>query len=167
MRRRPRRWRSGGSRWSSRCWSRASCSRCRSRACACERKQLVAALAVVIGLALFVTIADPAGGRGDATPAAWVAIFAACAGGVRRLFGAEPSRSVARRGVLLGVSAALTKVVVARLIFFFAHAARLARARADPRRRGGSLERSQASLRAGTLGTASRRRVAFDALTAC
>ena len=123
-----------------------------------RRKQLVAALAVVIGLALFVTIADPAGGRGDATPAAWVAIFAACAAvfaGLRR----GAIAVCCATGVLFGVSAALTKVVVAQHTLLDWHVLALILVGAA------SLERSQASLRAGTLGTAVAAQMAFDALT--
>ena len=79
-----------------------------------RRSELAAALAVAAGLALFVTIADPAGGRTDASPAAWMATFAACAGLCALLRRGAVGLGCAT-GVLFGLSAALTKVVVGRL----------------------------------------------------
>ena len=79
-----------------------------------RRSEIIAALAVGGGLALFVTVADPAGGHADATPAAWVAIFAACAA-VCVLCRRGAVALGCATGVLFGVSAALTKVVVGRL----------------------------------------------------
>jgi hypothetical protein len=123
-----------------------------------KRHELIAALAVGVGLALFVAIADPAGGHRDATPAAWVAIFVACAA----VFACFRRGAVAvgcATGVLFGVSAALTKVVVAQHTLLDWHLIALIVVGAA------SLERSQASLRAGSLGTAVAAQMAFDALT--
>jgi uncharacterized ion transporter superfamily protein YfcC len=62
-------------------------------------------------------------------------------------------------GVLFGVSAALTKVVVAQHTLLDWHLIALIVVGAA------SLERSQASLRAGSLGTAVAAQMAVDALT--
>jgi len=123
-----------------------------------RRAQLAAALAVGVGLALFVTIADPAGGRADATPAAWVAILATCAVLVA-VFRRGAVQLGCVTGVLFGVSAALTKVVIAQHTLLDWHIVALVAVGAV------SLERSQASLRAGTLGTAVAGQMALDALT--
>jgi drug/metabolite transporter (DMT)-like permease len=123
-----------------------------------QRRELVAALAVVAGLALFVTLADPAGGRADAPPAVWVAIFAACAA-VFVCFRGGAVRIGCATGVLFGVSAALTKDVVADHTLLDWHVVALVAVGAA------SLERSQASLRAGSLGTAVAAQMAFDAVT--
>jgi drug/metabolite transporter (DMT)-like permease len=129
-----------------------------------RRSELVAALAVAAGLALFVTIADPAGGRSDASPAAWLATFAACAGVCalcRR--GAVPLGCAT--GVLFGLSAALTKVVVGRLDEGVLHALLDWHVPALIVVGAVSLDRSQASLRAGSLGTALAAQMSLDAVT--
>ncbi|RKQ93021.1 hypothetical protein C8N24_2880 [Solirubrobacter pauli] len=122
------------------------------------RREALAAVAVLAGLAVFVTLADPAGGHRDAAPAAWVAIFGACAVAVLGLRGGAVRIGCAT-GVLFGVSAALTKVVVADHTLLDWHLVALAVVGAA------SLERSQASLRAGSLGIAVGAQMAFDALT--
>ncbi|MBE2319819.1 DMT family transporter [Solirubrobacter sp. CPCC 204708] len=129
-----------------------------------QRVEVAAALAVGAGLALFVTVADPAGGQADAGPAAWAATFAACAA-VCALCRRGPVALGCATGVLFGLSAALTKVVVGRLdegviaalIDWHVLALILVGAVA--------LDRSQASLRAGSLGTALAAQMALDALT--
>ena len=86
-------------------------------------RELGAAVVVTAGLVAFLALADPSGGRDDASLAGWAATFAfaaAVCGAVAMLArGASPRRravalgSVA--GVLFGLSAALTKTTVERL----------------------------------------------------
>jgi len=129
-----------------------------------RRSELAAALAVAAGLALFVTIADPAGGRTDASPAAWMATFAACAGLCTLLRrGAVPLGCAT--GVLFGLSAALTKVVVGKLDEGVLHALVDWHVLALIVVGAVSLHRSQASLRAGSLGTALAAQMSLDAVT--
>jgi hypothetical protein len=129
-----------------------------------QRAEWAAAVAVAAGLALFVTVADPAGGRADGSPAAWAATFAVC--GVVCVSCRRGAVALAcATGVLFGLSAALTKVVVGRLDDGVVHALLDWHVLALLVVGALSLERSQASLRAGSLGTAVAGQMAFDAIT--
>jgi drug/metabolite transporter (DMT)-like permease len=87
------------------------------------RRDMLAALAVTAGLGVFLAVADPSGGREDATAAAWVISFAATAVICAALALAARGRAPARRagligaaaGILFGLSAALTKATVERV----------------------------------------------------
>jgi drug/metabolite transporter (DMT)-like permease len=87
------------------------------------RRDMVAALAVTAGLAIFLVVADPTGGRDDATTAAWIVSFIAAAVVCGALALAGRGRPPAARagligaaaGILFGLSAALTKATVERL----------------------------------------------------
>jgi drug/metabolite transporter (DMT)-like permease len=87
------------------------------------RRDMVAALAVTAGLGIFLVVADPSGGREDATAAAWIVAFAAtallCAALALAARGRPPARRAgligAAAGILFGLSAALTKATVERL----------------------------------------------------
>ena len=87
------------------------------------RRDMVAALAVTAGLAGFLVVADPTGGREDATTAAWLVSFGAAAVLCAALAFAARGRPPARRagllgaaaGILFGLTAALTKATVERL----------------------------------------------------
>jgi drug/metabolite transporter (DMT)-like permease len=85
------------------------------------RREVLAALAVTGGLAVFLVVADPEGGREDATTAAWIVSFAVAAAVVVPLVLAgrvakHPPLKAALLGtacgVLWGLSAGLTKAVV-------------------------------------------------------
>ena len=86
-------------------------------------RELRAALVVTAGLAAFLLLADPSGGREDAPLARWLAAFAVAGvvSGAASLLarGATPQRRAvllgSAAGVLFGLSAALTKVTVERL----------------------------------------------------
>lgn len=75
------------------------------------------------GLAAFLVISNPGGGRDDATPAAWIAsgilIGAACAALVLAAAGRSPGVRAAllgsATGLLFGLSAAFTKATVEQL----------------------------------------------------
>ncbi len=110
------------------------------------------------------TVADPAGGHADAAPAAWAATFAACAA-VCALCRRGAVALGCATGVLFGLSAALTKVVVGRLDEGVVHALLDWHVLALVVVGAAALDRSQASLRAGSLGTALAAQMAFDALT--
>ena len=86
-------------------------------------RDMVAALAVTGGLAAFLVLADPSGGRDDATNLAWAVSFAV-AGVVCGVFvilarGRSPSARAAllgaAAGILFGVAAGLTKATVEQL----------------------------------------------------
>jgi drug/metabolite transporter (DMT)-like permease len=87
------------------------------------RREMVAAAAVTGGLAAFLVLADPGGGRDDATDAAWAVSFAVggviCAVLVLSSRGrrAAPRAALlgAAAGILFGLSAALTKATVEQL----------------------------------------------------
>jgi drug/metabolite transporter (DMT)-like permease len=87
------------------------------------RRDMVAALAVTAGLAIFLVVADPSGGREDATAAAWIVSFAVaavvCAALTLAARGRPPERRAglvgAAAGILFGLTAALTKATVERL----------------------------------------------------
>jgi drug/metabolite transporter (DMT)-like permease len=84
------------------------------------RREVVAATVVVAGLAAFVALADPAGGRDDAPFGAWALAGAGCAAVCVPLAVLAPRSPGARRaaylgvatGILFALSAALTKAVV-------------------------------------------------------
>jgi drug/metabolite transporter (DMT)-like permease len=126
--------------------------------------ELRAAAAVVGGLALFLTLAQPAGGREDAAPVAWLVTFAAC-GAVCAVCRRGPVRLGVATGVLFGLSAALTKATVERLDGGLLHALVDWHVVALVVVGYASMALSQASLRAGTLGTAVAAQMAFDAIT--
>jgi drug/metabolite transporter (DMT)-like permease len=87
------------------------------------RRDMIAAVAVTAGLALFLVAADPTGGKEDATTAAWIVSFGVSAVVCAALTLAARGRPRARRaglvgaaaGILFGLSAALTKATVERL----------------------------------------------------
>jgi drug/metabolite transporter (DMT)-like permease len=87
------------------------------------RRDMVAALAVTAGLGVFLVVADPTGGREDATTAAWIVSFGVAAVACAALALAARGRPPARRagligaaaGILFGLSAGLTKATVERL----------------------------------------------------
>jgi drug/metabolite transporter (DMT)-like permease len=87
------------------------------------RRDMLAALAVTAGLGVFLVVADPSGGREDATAAAWIVSFAAtgviCAALALAARGRPPARRAgligAAAGILFGLSAALTKATVERV----------------------------------------------------
>jgi drug/metabolite transporter (DMT)-like permease len=86
-------------------------------------RAVVGALTVASGLALFLLVADPGGGRKDATVSAWIISGAicglVCAPLIALARGAAPARKAAllgsAAGVLFGLSAALIKATVERL----------------------------------------------------
>jgi drug/metabolite transporter (DMT)-like permease len=86
-------------------------------------REMVAALVVTGGLAAFLVLADPGGGRDDASTAAWIASFAIAGVVCGALTVAARGRSDTRRaallgtaaGILFGLSAGLTKAVVEQL----------------------------------------------------
>jgi drug/metabolite transporter (DMT)-like permease len=87
------------------------------------RRDMAAALAVTGGLAVFLVVADPTGGREDATGAAWIVSFGMTGVVCALLALAARGRAPARRagllgaaaGILFGLSAALTKATVERV----------------------------------------------------
>jgi drug/metabolite transporter (DMT)-like permease len=87
------------------------------------RREWLAALLVTGGLAIFLVVGDPRGGRDDATAAGWLTAGAAIAAGAGALTLAAAGRPPALRaallgsatGLLFGLSAALTKATVERL----------------------------------------------------
>jgi drug/metabolite transporter (DMT)-like permease len=87
------------------------------------RGEWIAAAVVLTGLAAFLAIGDPSGGRDDATTAAWIVsgalIGAACTAlvlaAVRRSPGMRATLLGTATGLLFGLSAALTKATVERL----------------------------------------------------
>ncbi len=128
------------------------------------RTELAAAVAVAAGLALFLTLADPAGGHSDASPVAWLAAFAICGAACAVLRRGAVALGCAT-GVLFGLSAALTKATVGRLDDGVLHALLDWHVVALLIVGYASLALSQASLRAGTLGTAVAAQMSFDAIT--
>jgi drug/metabolite transporter (DMT)-like permease len=86
-----------------------------------RRREVLAALAVTAGLGVFLVVADPQGGREDATTAAWFASFGvAAAVCVPLVLAGRRASTPAMKatllgiatGVLWGLSAGLTKAVV-------------------------------------------------------
>jgi len=89
-----------------------------------RRREVLAALAVTVGLGVFLVVADPQGGREDATTAAWFASFGvAAAVCVPLVLAGRRASTPAMKatllgiatGVLWGLSAGLTKAVVEEL----------------------------------------------------
>jgi hypothetical protein len=86
-------------------------------------REMAAALVVTAGLAAFLVLADPGGGRDDATTAAWLVSFAiagvVCAGLVLAARGRSAIHRAAllgtAAGIMFGLSAGLTKAVVEQL----------------------------------------------------
>jgi drug/metabolite transporter (DMT)-like permease len=85
------------------------------------RREIGAAIAVTVGLAVFLVVADPEGGREDATTAAWIVSFAVAtavvvplvlAGRVAKRPALKAALLGTACGVLWGLSAGLTKAVV-------------------------------------------------------
>lgn len=87
------------------------------------RREVAAAVVVVVGLGAFVALADPAGGRSDAPFGAWAVAGAACAALCVPLVALAPRGAGGRRasylgiatGILFALSAALTKSTVNEL----------------------------------------------------
>ena len=87
------------------------------------RREVIAALAVAAGLAVFLVVADPSGGRDDATATARIVSFAVfgvvcsalVAAGLRAGPGPKATLFGIATGILFGLSAALTKTCVERL----------------------------------------------------
>jgi drug/metabolite transporter (DMT)-like permease len=87
------------------------------------RRQAVAAVVVTAALGVFLVVANPAGGREDATTLGWILVFAlvaaACGVLVIGARGRRPARRAAllgaAAGIVYGLSAALTKATVERL----------------------------------------------------
>jgi drug/metabolite transporter (DMT)-like permease len=87
------------------------------------RREVIAALAVAAGLAVFLVVADPSGGRDDATATAWIVSFAVIgvvcaalvAAGLRAGPGPKATLFGIATGILFGLSAALTKTCVERV----------------------------------------------------
>jgi drug/metabolite transporter (DMT)-like permease len=86
-----------------------------------RRRDVLAALAVTAGLGVFLVLADPQGGRADATTAAWFASFGVAAVVcVPLVLAGHAARTPAMKatllgiatGILWGLSAGLTKAVV-------------------------------------------------------
>jgi drug/metabolite transporter (DMT)-like permease len=84
------------------------------------RREWIAAAVVTAGLGVFLVLADPSGGRGDATTAGWAVIGAVtvpiCGGLILASRGRAPALKASllgiATGILWGISAALTKAVV-------------------------------------------------------
>jgi drug/metabolite transporter (DMT)-like permease len=128
------------------------------------RGELLAALAVAGGLALFLIGAQPSGGGEDASTGAWLIAFATC-GAVCLLCRRGAVRLGAATGVLFGLSAALTKATVERLDDGIVHALLDWHVLALALVGALSVVLAQASLRAGSLGTAVAAQMSFDAIT--
>jgi drug/metabolite transporter (DMT)-like permease len=127
------------------------------------RGELAAAAAVAGGLAAFLVLAEPSGGHSDATPAAWFVVFAACAAVCAVCRRGAVALGCAT-GVLFGLSAALTKATVERLDGGILHALLDWHVVALVVVGYASMALSQASLRAGSLGTAMAAQMSFDAI---
>jgi drug/metabolite transporter (DMT)-like permease len=84
------------------------------------RREWISAAVVTAGLGAFLILADPTGGRDDATTAGWAVIGAVavplCGGLVLASRGRQPAMKASllgiATGILWGISAALTKAVV-------------------------------------------------------
>ena len=87
------------------------------------RRDVVAALALLVGLGAFIVVANPSGGHDSASLGAWLIAGAACGGPCVVLAWLAPRGPGARRaamlgaaaGILFALSAALTKTVVSEL----------------------------------------------------
>lgn len=137
------------------------------------RRQVVAALGVTAGLAAFLVLADPEGGRDDATTGAWLAAFAVaaaiCVPLVAVARGAAPARKATylgiATGILWGLSAGLTKAVVEDLDEGVAHLLADWHTYALVVVGYASLTLAQASLQAGRLAPAVATQSVFDPLS--
>lgn len=137
------------------------------------RRELLAAVAVAVGLGLFLVLANPSGGSDDATPRAWLVALAACgavAGLGRALALGRGARWRAMAlgsasGVLFGLTAALVKSTVAQVpdgptaLILDWHVWALAVVGYA------SMALAQASLQAGALGPAVATQTALDPVT--
>jgi drug/metabolite transporter (DMT)-like permease len=138
------------------------------------RREVLAALAVTAGLGVFLVVADPEGGREDATTAAWIVAFVvAAAVCVPLTLAGRAARTPAMKatllgiatGVLWGLSAGLTKAVVEDLdegviaLLGDWHLYALAVVG------WASLTLAQASLQAGALAPAVATQAALDPIT--
>jgi drug/metabolite transporter (DMT)-like permease len=133
-------------------------------------RELAAAVAVTAGLAVFLVVADPSGGRDDATTAAWLVSFAVAAALCGPLVLAARGRPAAPRaalvgtaaGILFGLSAGLTKATVEQLddgvltVFVHWHLYALGVVGYV------SMTLSQSSLQAGALAPAVATQMALD-----
>ena len=81
--------------------------------CPISRSDLVAGGLVVVGLATFLTVAAPAGGRPEASTAAWMAIGAGGAITIAALVLLAGARPGVRRATALGAAAGIANALVA------------------------------------------------------
>jgi len=137
------------------------------------RRQVYAAIAVAGGLGAFLVLADPEGGRDDASTGAWLAAFAIAAAicvplllaGRRARPDLKASLLGIAAGILFGLSAGLTKAVVEDLdegvvsVLTDWHAYALAVVGYA------SMSLSQASLQAGRLAPAVATQSVLDPIT--
>jgi drug/metabolite transporter (DMT)-like permease len=137
------------------------------------RRDMVAALAVTAGLGIFLVVADPTGGREDATTAGWVVSFGVagviCGAIALVARGRPPARRAgllgAAAGILFGLSAGLTKATVERvdegilevLLDWHLYALIVVGY--------ASMSLSQSSLQSGTLGPAVATQMSLDPIT--
>jgi drug/metabolite transporter (DMT)-like permease len=137
------------------------------------RRDMVAALAVTAGLGVFLVVADPTGGREDATTAGWVVSFGVagviCGAIALVARGRPPARRAgllgAAAGILFGLSAGLTKATVERvdegilevLLDWHLYALIVVGY--------ASMSLSQRSLQSGTLGPAVATQMSLDPIT--
>jgi drug/metabolite transporter (DMT)-like permease len=137
------------------------------------RRDMVAAVAVTAGLGVFLVVADPTGGREDATAAGWIVSFAVagviCAALAVAARGRPPARRAgllgAAAGILFGLSAGLTKATVERvdegvlevLVDWHLYALIVVGY--------ASMSLSQSSLQTGTLGPAVATQMSLDPIT--
>jgi drug/metabolite transporter (DMT)-like permease len=138
-----------------------------------SRRAMAAAAAVTGGLAAFLVLADPSGGKDDATTAAWIVSFAIATVACGALVAAGRGRPAAPRaaligsaaGILFGLSAALTKATVEELddgvvaVFRDWHLYALVVVGYV------SMTLSQRSLQAGALAPAAATQMALDPVT--
>jgi drug/metabolite transporter (DMT)-like permease len=137
------------------------------------RTQMLAAVAVTAGLGIFLVLADPAGGRDDARPAAWAIAFVACALVSAACWLAARGAGAMQRavllgsatGVLFGLSAALTKATVERLDGGIGHLLLDWHWIALVVVGWASMTLAQASLQSGALGPAVATQMALDPVT--
>ncbi len=85
-----------------------------------SRREILAAIAVTVGLGVFLVVADPTGGVSNPNATEWIVSFAVCGGISVALVIAARGRTPSHRaamlgtaaGILFGLSAALTKTTV-------------------------------------------------------
>jgi drug/metabolite transporter (DMT)-like permease len=135
------------------------------------RRDVLAALAVTAGLGVFLVVADPQGGRKQASAAAWIASFAVAAAVCLPLvLASRRARTPAMKatvlgiatGVLWGLSAGLTKAVVGDLDVGLVHLLGNWHLYALAVVGWASLTLAQASLQAGALAPAVATQAALD-----